>query len=178
MYQKTSSQLTLYITDYGKDSHVFDSSGKYIGLWKIKTKVPMNATIIGETEEYNKQRAIQKEQIQHAKDFVDNAKNAVENMEEFEDIKRIGEETLTGKLDKEGFEADQQKTKNETISEEKRLKNKDIKGSLNKEELNYQEIEHNQELDGNFKDMAADFENEKTSEESLEDKLNKIFGKK
>jgi len=192
MFKKTTSLVTLYVTTYGEDVHVFDHDDTYLGLWCIKAKVPMNATIINDTKEYNLQREIQKTQVQYAKTFCENAVSSVQNMENFEDIKRIGEEFLTGKLDKAGFEADQQNNNTTVLTKnEKTSKAKDYKGSLNKEELNYSLIEFNEAID-NFLNSPAETKKETKKETknnntenttvetpktvNLEDKLNSIFG--
>lgn len=187
MFKKTSSLVTILITKYGEDAHAFNHENKHLGLWCIKAKTPMNATIINDTKEYNLQRNIQKQQVQHAKQFCENAVEAVQNMQEFNDIKRIGEEILTGKLDKEGFLNDQNNNPQETIITKttKKTKAKEYKTTLNKEELNYSLIEFNEAID-NFlnapketsqkTEQQQEKQQEKQQNQSLEDKLNSIFG--
>jgi hypothetical protein len=103
--KKESSQVDIYILDYGKEAPVFHIN-KFIGIWTLKKKVPYLATFRRDTEEYNKMNALQKLQVKSATELIAGIKNDIKNdpdIELFETLATtsyVGRTRTTGKYDK------------------------------------------------------------------------------
>ena len=111
--KQEGSQCEIQILEYGKPAPVFKGV-KYLGTWDLKKRVPMFATYLKDTEEYNKMSALQRLQITNAREQVNEIKAFTNNMPDSEGFRELATTPLTGK--------------------------KRITGIYNKEELNAGEV--------------------------------------
>ena len=129
--KKESSKLDLIILDYGKPAPVYQGT-KFLGVWDLKKRVPYFATFDKNTDEYNKMQALQRLQIDNARNMINGIKTEMEHHPGTELFKAIAQQSLTGK--------------------------KRVTGQLDKEELNASEIMYKAGI--NTPDPVETFNNE------------------
>ena len=98
--KRNKNQLSIYILDGGKKAPVFDKTGRYLGIWEVKTNVGYTAGIDGTKEQrepLNNMMALQHRVTEKAKDLIKEIDGFVERHPEREKIEEMGNEPLTGK---------------------------------------------------------------------------------
>ena len=109
---RQGSQLDIYILDYGKPAPVFKGNA-YYGMWQLKPRVDMFATITKNTTDYNKLRAFQKLFIEKAKEHISQVESEAAVQPYAPVLDNLKQQPLTGRkrvvplLDKGALNADE-----------------------------------------------------------------------
>lgn len=109
---RQGSQLDIYILDYGKPAPVFNGN-TYYGMWQLKPRADMFASITKNTTNYNKLRAFQQLFIERAKEHVSRVESEAAIQPYAPVLEELKQQPLTGRkrvvplLDKGALNADE-----------------------------------------------------------------------
>jgi hypothetical protein len=97
LQSQEESRCEVYVLEAGKPAAVFAHGGRFLGIWPLKDRVDFIAETPEQKELLSNYLSLQHRVREHAKQSNENIIQSIEMNADFETIRKIGEEALTGR---------------------------------------------------------------------------------